>query len=43
MDLNKLNRKTIELKYTVPDVKVFDSSALKVFRNKYYKCRYEVI
>lgn len=43
MDLNKLNRKNIELKYTVPDAKVFDSSALKVFRNKYYKCSYDVI
>lgn len=43
MDLNNLDRKRVELKYIVPDVKVFDNSALKVFKNKYYNCRYEII
>lgn len=43
MDLNNLDRRKIELKYIVPNINVFDNSALKVFGDKYYKCRYEVI
>ncbi len=43
MDLNELDRSKIELKYIVPNVNVFDNSAIKIFRDKYYKCRYEVI
>lgn len=43
MDLNELDRSKIELRYLVPNVNVFDSSALRVFRDKYYRCRYEVM
>jgi len=43
MDLNELDRSKVELKYVVPNVNVFDSSALKVLRDKYYRCRYEVM
>lgn len=43
MDSNELDRSKIELKYIVPNVNVFDSSALKVFKEKYYRCRYKVI
>ncbi len=43
MDLNELDRSKIELRYLVPNVNVFDSSALKVFRDKYYRSRYEVL
>jgi len=43
MDSNELDRSKVELKYVVPNVNVFDSSALKVLRDKYYRCRYEVM
>ena len=43
MDLNELDRSKVELKYIVPNINVFDNSALKVFKDKYYRCRYEVI
>ncbi len=43
MDLNNLDRNEIKLKYIVPDVKVFEKSAINIFRDKYYKCRYEIV
>ncbi len=43
MDLNNLDRNEIKLKYIVPNVKVFEKSAINIFRDKYYKCRYEIV
>lgn len=39
----KLDRNKIRLKYAVPDKKVIHNSAVNIFRDKYYCCRYEVI
>ncbi len=38
-----INKEQVKLKYVVPDKKVFDNSAIRVFRDDTYNCRYEVI
>ena len=43
LDLNNEDRKKVRLRYAVPNAKVFDYSALTIFRDSYYNCRYELI
>ncbi len=38
-----INKNQVKLKYAVPCKKVFDNSAIKIFRDDIYNCRYEII
>jgi len=43
IEKNNIDKNRISLKYIVPNKKVFDNSAIRIFRDKFYNCRYEII
>jgi len=43
IDENNLNKKYVKLKYAIPNNQILHNSAINIFRNSYYNCRYEII
>lgn len=43
IDLNNIEKQFVKLKYAVPNQNILDNSAIKVFQDRYYNCRYEII
>ena len=40
---NNLSNENVKLRYIIPNTQILHNSALQIFRNKYYNCRYMII
>lgn len=43
IDENNLDKNDISLKFVIPNFQIISNNAIYIFKNKYYKCRYEII
>jgi restriction system protein len=43
IDENNLKNENVKLKYVVLNNQILHNSAIQIFRNRYYNCRYEIV